>query len=393
MEFSTVIYYFITMVKMTPIFIALALASCALGAGQLPFTVVSEEGTFAVEEVVENLDHPWSLAFLPDGGGILVTERPGRLLLVRSGDVTPVRGTPEVAVEGQGGLLDVALSPEFDEDALVYMSFAEAGPGGYGTAVARGRLVLEGAGAPRLDAAEVIFRALPRTGGGRHFGSRLAFSGGYLFVTLGERGTMDRAQDTHDPYGGVLRLLPNGTVPDDNPFAPGGASAGGGAPELWSYGHRNAQGLTVRPGTEDLWLHEHGPRGGDEINIVRAGANYGWPLVTYGIDYDGTVISSETSAPGIEEPVLYWVPSIAPSGMTFYEGAAFPLWQGDLFVGALAGKHLRRVEFEGNVPVRQEVLLQNRLGRIRDVRTGPDGLLYLLTDESDGGLYRISPAD
>jgi len=358
----------------------LAVAIAGMTALSVPaatqFTVESEEENFIVTSVVENLERPWSLAFLPDDRGILVTERTGDLLLIRDGRKTIVSGTPEVAVIGQGGLLDVALSPSFTTDSFVYLSFSEAGRGGAGTAIFRGRLVDTPGSPTRLTNPEVIYRALPKSGGGRHFGSRLAFDeAGYLYVTLGDRGSMNRAQDTGDPYGSVLRLNPDGSVPSDNP--------GFDAPEIWSYGHRNAQGLAKHPVTGDIWLHEHGPKGGDEVNIVRKGANYGWPRVTYGIDYNGSVISNMTSAPGIEEPVVYWVPSIAPSGMAFYEG--------DLFVGALAGQQLRRLELRGNRVVHQEVLLSGIVGRIRDVRRGPDGRLYLLTDGPSGVLYRISP--
>ena len=348
------------------------------------FMMESEKANFMVASVAENLESPWGLAFLPEDRGILVTQRTGNLLLIRNGRKNVVTGTPAVTVIGQGGLLDVALSPFFTTDSYVYLSFAESGGGGAGTAIFRGRLIDSPGSPPRLTNPEVIYRALPKSGGGRHFGSRLAFDNeGYLYVTLGERGSMNRAQDTGDPYGSVLRLNPDGSIPLDNP--------GFEAPEIWSYGHRNAQGLAKHPVTGDIWLHEHGPKGGDEVNIVKKGANFGWPRVTYGIDYNGSIISNETSAPGIEEPVVYWVPSIAPSGMTFYIGEAFPEWNGNLFVGALAAQQLRRLELRGNRVVHQEVLLSHRIGRIRDVRTGPDGRLYLLTDGPSGVLYQIAP--
>ena len=347
-----------------------------------------------MESLAGNLERPWALAILPGDEGLLITERTGDLRHLRGGVLRGVPGIPEVAVVGQGGLLDIVLSPEFGSDRLIYLSFAEAGSGGYGTAVARGRLRSEASGALRLTDTEVIFRALPRSGGGRHFGSRLAFDDeGYLYVTLGDRGAMNRAQDPFDPYGGLLRLNPDGTVPRDNPFAPGGERPGEGAPELWSWGHRNAQGLMRHPITGDLWLHEHGPKGGDEVNIVEKGANYGWPRTSFGIDYDGSVITDDASLPGITDPVIHWTPSIAPSGMAYYDGAAFPNWRGDVFVGALAGRHLRRLELSGNTVVDQEVLLDGRLGRIRDVRVGDDGAIYLLTDADRGGLYRLSPAE
>ena len=334
------------------------------------------------------------MAFLPEGGGILVTERPGRLLLIRDSGRRIVGGTPDSAVVGQGGLLDIVLSPEFADDALVYISFSEEGTGGYGTSVARGRLVFPAGKDPRLENLEIIYRALPRTMSTYHFGSRLAFDEkGYLFITLGERGEMNRAQDPFDPYGSLLRIRPDGSIPTDNPFAKGGDKPGEGAPEIWSIGHRNAQGLTLNPYTGEIWLHEHGPKGGDEVNIAVKGANYGWPEITYGINYNGSIISDRQSGPGYEDPILQWTPSIAPSGMAFYNAEAFPEWRGNLFVGALAGQHLRRIDFRGREVLYQEVLLTGRIGRIRDVRTGPDGSIYLLSDEERGGLYRISPAD
>ncbi len=373
-------------VLIIPIFL---LTSVTLSSADSPFTVQSEKEAFIVTAVSENLERPWGLAFLPDGGGFLVTERTGNLLLIREGRTSIVTGTPGAAVVGQGGLLDVVLSPSFTSDSLVYLSFTEESGGLYGTAVARGRLNRDIGDDARLMDTELIYRALPKSGGGRHFGSRLVFDEeGYLYVTLGERGTMSRAQDTADPYGSVLRLNPDGSIPGDNPF-----TGGSDAAEIWSYGHRNAQGMARHPDTGDICIHEHGPKGGDEVNILRKGANYGWPTVTHGIDYDGSVISDMTTATGIEDPVLYWVPSIAPSGMAFYNSSAFPGWRGDIFVGALAGKHLRRLELRGNEVVHQEVLLQGQLGRIRDVRVGPDGFIYLLTDADKGALYRIKPAD
>jgi glucose/arabinose dehydrogenase len=370
------------------------LASCTLLYADSSFTVNSLKGSFTVSPVVEGLEFPWGLSFLPDGTGMLVTERTGRLLLVRGGRTVPVSGVPQASVTGQGGLLDVALSPDFERDSLVYLSFAEEEGGRFGTAVARGRLVISADGSAGLEGTRVIYRALPKTTGGNHFGSRLAFDGkGFLYVTLGERGSMNRAQDTADPYGSVLRLNSDGSIPQDNPFASRGGSPGGGAPEIFSYGHRNPQGMARHPVTGDIWTHEHGPKGGDEVNILKIGANYGWPRVTYGVNYSGSTISSQTRAEGIEDPVVYWIPSIAPSGMAFYTGGAFPGWNGNLFVGALAGKHLRRLELRGNEVIGQEVLLLDRLGRIRDVRTGPDGLLYLLTDSEKGGIYRIEPAE
>ena len=354
-----------------------------------PSEIHSERESFRVNILIDGLSRPWGMAFLP-GGEFLVTERSGRLLLIRGSKVLPVSGIPQTAAVGQGGLLDVALSPTYSEDRLVYLSFSESGSGGYGTSIARARLTGIGS-RPQLESLEVIYRAEPKSPGGRHFGSRLLFNGGRLFVTLGDRGTMERSQDTHDPYGSLLRLNPDGSIPPDNPFAPGGSNPGEGAPEIWSFGHRNAQGIALHPETGEIWLHEHGPKGGDELNIISRGANYGWPTVTFGIDYSGAFISSRTHAPGITDPIIYWTPSIAPSGMTFYSGEAFPGWYGSIFVGALAGQHLRRLELRWNRVVHQEVLLHRSLGRIRDVRSGPDGFIYLLTDAKSGRLVRLEP--
>lgn len=342
---------------------------------------------FRVVEVAGGLAHPWGLAFLP-GGDMLVTERPGRLRRVRAGalDKAPIAGTPKVAARGQGGLLDVALDPRFAQNNLVYLSYSGDGQGGAGTEVMRARL--EGG---RLEGAEVIFRVSPKTRGDAHYGSRLLFApDGALLVTLGDRYSLrNEAQNIRNHIGTVVRINGDGSVPDDNPFK----GREGAMPEIYSYGHRNSQGIALRPGTAQIWQHEHGPRGGDEVNILKAGANYGWPAVTYGIDYSGAVISDKKEAPGMEPPVLQWTPSIAPSGMAFYDGDKFPQWRGDLFVGALALTHLRRIRLEGDKPAEQEVLLEDMGERIRDVRSGPDGFLYLLTDDPrDGKLLRLEPA-
>ncbi len=343
---------------------------------------------FRVVEVATRLAHPWSVAFLPNGD-MLVTERAGRLRLIHEGRLQkdPIAGTPEVAARGQGGLLDVALHPSFATNNLVYLSYAADGEGGSGTEVMRARLA-----GNRLEEGKVIFRVVPKVrGGSNHFGSRLLFApDGLLFVTLGERFThRDQAQNIGNHLGTIVRIKDDGSVPDDNPFV----GKAGARPEIYSYGHRNVQGIALRPGTSQIWEHEHGPRGGDEVNILKAGANYGWPKITYGIDYDGSVISDKTAMPGMEQPVIHWTPSIAPSGMAFYDGEKFPKWKGDLFVGALALTHLRRLRLEGDRVVEQEVLLDGLGERIRDVRSGPDGFLYLLTDDAPNGrLLRLEPA-
>ncbi|RLW68938.1 MAG: hypothetical protein B6D68_02825 [spirochete symbiont of Stewartia floridana] len=365
------------------------LALCAQGHAQAHFEVKSEKENFTVRRLLGELSRPWSLAFLP-GGQFLITERTGSLLLVAEDKIRHIKGVPNVAATGQGGLLDAVLSPHYERDSLVYLSFSEEESGLYGVAVARGRLTGLSGPSPRLSGVETLYRAYPKSRGGLHFGSRMSFDEeGYLYITLGERGSMNRAQDPHDPCGSVLRLNPDGSIPPDNPYA---SDKTGGAPEVWSYGHRNAQGMARHPLTGEIWLHEHGPKGGDEVNIVKKAANYGWPKATHGINYDGSIISEITGAPGITGPVIHWTPSIAPSGLAFYDGRLFPSWSGNIFVGALAGKHLRRLELRGDTVIHQEVLLKNSVGRIRDVRTGPDGYIYFLTDSVRGALYRLEPA-
>lgn len=340
---------------------------------------------FRVVTVVEGLEYPWGLVFLPDGD-ILVTELSGRLRVVRDGalDPEPVTGLPNIAEQGQGGLLDVALHPAFQQNRLLYLSYAASGKDGYGTEVARGRYE-DG----RLEDVEVIFRAQPKEQGGRHFGSRLVFDNqGHLYVTLGDRGDRPNGQDLSTHTGSVIRIHDDGSVPRDNPFVDGER------PEIFSYGHRNVQGADLHPRTGILWTHEHGPQGGDELNIVRSGRNYGWPVITYGANYGtGTKIGEGTEKSGMEQPVWYWVPSIAPSGMTFYTGDRFPKWRNSVFIGALKFELLARLELEGERVVSEERLLEHNFGRIRAVTEGPDGYLYLLTDESNGRLLRLEPVD
>lgn len=349
-------------------------------------TIRSAEHSFRVVELVRGLEQPWALAFLPDGR-MLVTEKAGRLRFIKDGrlDPQPVAGLPEVALYGQGGLMDVALHPRFKDNGLVYVSFAARGADGVGTEVARGRLA-----GHRLEDVQVIFRQSPKGSTGRHFGSRLVFDRqGYLFITLGDRGEMERAQLPGDHAGSVIRLHDDGRVPQDNPFA----GKAGWKPEKYTLGNRNQQGAALHPRTGVLWTHEHGPQGGDEVNVIRAGANYGWPVITYGVQYViGTKIGEGTAKPGMAQPLHKWVPSIAPSGMAFYTGDKFPKWRGSLFVGALKAQLLVRLELDGEKVVREERLLEGTLGRIRDVRSGPDGFLYLLTDESRAVLARLEPA-
>ncbi|HQU77933.1 MAG TPA: PQQ-dependent sugar dehydrogenase [Azonexus sp.] len=346
----------------------------------------SEAQRFRAVTVTEGLEFPWGLAFLPDGR-MLVTERPGRLRLVTADgrlDPKPVDGLPPIAAINQGGLLDVALHPDFAKNGWIYLSYAAEGAGGYGTEVLRGRL--EG---HALRDVQVIFRMQPKSKPGHHFGSRLVFDRqGYLYITLGDRGEMERAQRLDDHAGSVIRLHDDGRVPADNPFV----GKAGAKPEKFTLGNRNIQGAALHPQTGEVWAHEHGPQGGDEINIIRAGVNYGWPVITYGRNYvTGTKIGEGTSKPGMAQLLLYWTPSIAPSGMAFYTGNRFPQWRDNLFVGALAGQMLVRLQLDGERIVKQERLLENALGRIRDVRNGPDGLLYLLIDSSQGRIIRLEP--
>ncbi len=376
--------------RLTVIFFLLgmfAVSSIVAGEGRSIGNFDSQQSAFKLVVLVEGLDHPWGLAFLPQGR-LLVTERSGRLRLIDNGrlDPRPIEGLPVVSSYGQGGLLDVALHPQFERNRLVYLSYAAAGPGGFGTEVARGRLVEH-----RLEEVEVIFRALPKFDGGRHFGSRLVFGNdGLLYISLGDRGYRPNGQDLSTHPGSIIRVRDDGSVPTDNPFV--GKSRA--RPEIFTYGNRNVQGMTLEPATGKLWAHEHGPQGGDEVNVIKAGANYGWPTITYGRNYGiGTQIGEGTHKNGMAQPVLQWTPSIAPSGMSFYNGDRFPNWKGNLFVGSLKFEFLARLEVDGERVVHQEQLIEGAIGRIRDVRQGPDGFLYLLSDEGNGVLARIEPAD
>lgn len=350
----------------------------------------TEKGRIRVQTVVEGLRHPWGLAFLPDRR-ILVTERDGNLRLVGGGKVSePLDGVPEVDTGGQGGLLDVAVDPTFVQSRLVYLSYSEAGDGGNSTAVARGRLSEDGT---RLTGVEVIFSQKPKLDSAQHFGSRLVFDRqGHLFITLGERSKAQfrgQAQQLDSHLGKLIRIRPDGSVPEDNPFA-GRRDA---LPEIWSYGHRNAQGAALNPDTGVLWLNEHGPRGGDEINIPEAGKNYGWPIVSYGVNYDGSPVGAgKREAPGMIGPIHHWTPSIGVSGMAFYTADAMPGWRGNVFVGGLAIPKLVRLERDGDRITGSEDLLEDLGLRIRQVVQGPDGALYLLTDESNGEILRVGPA-
>lgn len=372
----------------------LATAAQAQQPESAPIEAPSSIGPLSVETVAAGLRSPWGLSFLPDGR-MLVTERPGSLRLVSpSGTVSaPVAGVPPVFARGQGGLLDVALAPDFDRSRLVYLAYAEPREGASGTSVARGRLTEEN-GDARLENVEVIFRQSPAAGGSNHYGARLVFArDGTLFVTLGDRYSQrEQAQNLSNHLGKIVRIAGNGDVPADNPFR----QKNGARPEIWSYGHRNVQGAALDPATGRLWTIEHGARGGDELNHPEAGKNYGWPVISYGRDYSGAAIGEGTEKAGMEQPVKYWDPSFAPSGLAFYTGTLMPKWKGDLFAGGLAGTRLVRLRLDaarGNV-TEEEVLLADLNARIRDVRQGPDGALWLLTDDpSNGRLLRVAPAD
>ena len=345
----------------------------------------TEKMRLKVVEVADGLDYPWGLAFLPDGS-MLVTEREGRLRrILPDGKLSAaIRGVPEVAARGQGGLLDVALDPRFADNRLVYLTYSEPGQGGSGTTAARGRLGEDG-----LTDVQVIFRQAPKLGTGHHFGSRLVFApDGNLFITTGDRGQMARAQELSMHQGKVIRIRPDGTVPPDNPFV----GRNDARPEIWSYGHRNIQGAALHPTTGRLWLHEHGARGGDEINVPEAGRNYGWPVITYGVDYSGARIGEGTSKPGLEQPIHWWDPSIAPSGMAFCTSDRYPAWRGNLFIGSLRFSQLVRLELDGTTVLKEERFLDEVGKRIRDVRQGTDGFLYVTTDESGGSVLRLEPA-
>ena len=350
-------------------------------------TPASANGALRVETIARGLEHPWGLVFLPDGR-LLVTERPGRLRSVdQDGRLSePFADVPPVQARGQGGLLDVALDPRFAENRLVYLAYAEPGEGGTaGTAVARGRL-----GAGRLEDVRVIYQQQPKVEGANHFGCRLVFArDGTLFVTKGERfDYRAQAQDLSSGLGKLVRITPDGSVPRDNPFV----GRAGARPEIWSYGHRNIQSAGLHPHTGQLWTVEHGARGGDELNRPEAGKNYGWPVISYGVDYSGAKIGEGQAKPGMEQPVYYWDPVIAPSGMTFYTGEAFPGWQGSLLIGSLWPGLLVRLTLADGRVTGEERYLGDLGERIRDVRQGPDGLLYLLTDSRDGRILRVRPA-
>jgi glucose/arabinose dehydrogenase len=372
--------------RAVPVLLALLAPTSGVAGQQMEFE--GEVHDYRVTSVVEGLEHPWGLVFLPNGD-MLVTERPGRLRIVRDGtlDPEPVTGVPPVAVMGQGGMLDIALHPDFATNRILYLSYAKAGPGETATtAVTRAALSADGRA---LRNAEEIWVADAYTGRGVHFGSRIVFDAdGKMYVSVGDRGEMREAQNPENHQGTINRLNDDGSIPEDNPFY----GEAGVQQSIYTWGNRSPQGLAVHPMTGEIWETEHGPRGGDELNRLQPGANYGWPTITYGINYNGSTIGGGlTEMEGMEQPVSYWVPSIATSGLVFYDGDRFPQWRGDAFVGGLAGLQIARVDMDGNEAVGREVLLDGFGQRIRAVVQGPDGYLYGLVDTAVGSIFRIEP--
>ncbi len=350
-------------------------------------TVKTEDYSLRITTLTTGLEHPWGLVFLPDGR-MLVTERSGGLRVISEEgvlDPRPVTGLPQIESDGQGGLLDIVLHPDYAKNAWLYFSYVALGRDGSGTEVARARL-----DGDRLKDIQTLFRMEPKLRSTHHFGSRLLFDEqDYLYITLGDRGDKNKAQQLSNHAGTVVRLHDDGSLPSDNPFSKHNDAKA----EIYTYGHRNVQGITQNPWSKAIWVHEHGPQGGDEVNILRPGMNYGWPIITYGVSYGlGFKIGEGTAKEGMAQPIHYWVPkSIAPSSMVFYNGNSFPDWRGDLFLGALRDQMLVRLEIEGEKVMKEEHLLKGKLGRIRNVKIGPDGYLYLLVDARNGKLVRLEP--
>jgi len=349
------------------------------------YAVQSAKHAFHVNKVLDGLENPWSMAFLPDGR-MLITERAGRLRLVTKSfqlHPTPIAGLPKIKAAGQGGLFDVAIHPDYAANGWIYWAYNEPGAGGWGTALARGKLQ-----GTQMTSVEVLFSMRPKSRKNQHFGGRIVFdTSGFVYLTLGDRGDRDRAQKMDDHAGSVIRLHEDGRVPEDNPFV----KLKGALPEKWTLGNRNIQGAALHPQTGKLWTHEHGPQGGDEVNLMSAGKNYGWPVVTHGANYGlGTKIGEGQTKAGMAQALKIWVPSIAPSGMAFVNSQEFPEWSGNLLVGSLRAQTLVRLELDGDAVVGEERLLVGQIGRIRDVRVAEDGLIYLLTDAPNGALFRLA---
>ncbi len=360
------------------------IAACSLGGGDGRIVRAADQ-LFRVVTVAEGLKHPWGLAFLPDQT-MLVTERPGTLRRVDGdgGVSEPLDGLADIAAVGQGGLLDVVLHPNFENNSLLYLSYAAEVDGKYGTRVARARL-----GEQALEQFEVIFDAVPKFSGGRHFGSRLLFDNdGYLFITLGDRGHRPNGQDLSTHPGSIVRINDDGSVPADNPFV----DHDGARPEIWSYGHRNPQGMAIDRSSGRIWAHEHGPRGGDELNLIVAGANFGWADISFGAEYgSGQPVGEATESDATVAPLWYWDPSIAPSGLAYVDNDRYEPWQDSLLVGALKFELVARLTLDANAVTEESRFLDSQIGRVRDVRIGPDGLVYLLSDSNRGGIFRLEP--
>jgi len=349
------------------------------------YAVQSAKHVFQVNKVLDGLENPWSMAFLPDGR-MLITERAGRLRLVTKSfqlHPTPIAGLPKIKAAGQGGLFDVAIHPDYAVNGWIYWAYNEPGAGGWGTALARGKLQ-----GTQMTSVEILFSMRPKSRKNQHFGGRIVFdTRGFVYLTLGDRGDRDRAQKMDDHAGSVIRLHDDGRVPEDNPFV----KLKGALPEKWTLGNRNIQGAALHPQTGKLWTHEHGPQGGDEVNLMSAGKNYGWPVVTHGANYGlGTKIGEGQTKAGMAQALKIWVPSIAPSGMAFVNSQEFPEWSGNLLVGSLRAQTLVRLELDGDAVVGEERLLVGQIGRIRDVRVAEDGLIYLLTDAPNGALFQLA---
>jgi glucose/arabinose dehydrogenase len=344
----------------------------------------SEKHSFSIEIVVDGLEYPWSIEFIPDGG-ILIAERPGRLRIFENGKLSkPIKGLPNIKVKGQGGLLDIALDPDFSNNKTLYFSYSAGNLFGIGTEVASAKLIND-----ELKELKLLFKALPKSMGERHFGSRLLLtSDDSLYITLGDRGEKERAQDINDHAGSLIRINKDGSIPKNNPFVRRSDAKAG----IYTYGNRNIQGIALHPITGEVWTIEHGPQGGDELNLMKSGVNYGWPVITYGVNYgSGSQIGEGTHKNGMAQPIYYWIPSIATSSLLFYDGEKFPYWKGNIFVSSLKFGQLARLEMTKNKVISEERLINGVFGRIREVKEGPDGFLYILTDDTNGKLIRMKP--